>query len=485
MPAPAKLVQTFASDFADFRSSADGSIGWQTTLPHHLRNLATNGELQYYADASVGSDPFSVRNGVLSITARRAASPGGLPYQSGVITTEGSFAQRYGYFSMRAAVPTATGLWPAFWMLPASLSGTREIDVMEGLPTDPPLYRIAVHSPANGNAAAAIARPDRSQGFHEYGLYWTPRSLSFYFDGTMVAAMPTPADMNAPMFMIANLAVSGAVNTDTPFPARMRIQAIDAYAYDPTDPGPLPALHVTVPTELAGRIAQPLALAGVGIADADASGAGAVTVSINDKALGLLHTSPVAGVAATGQSSWNLRLTGSLAAVNLALATLSYQNIPTGPDAPGQDTVTVAATDAAGNMDAERIAVGLAPGPQLAFITLTPGTPRYIAPGPAVFVIGRTALADPGLSGGQATHIIDFHSIAQDPDMRDVLALHGFDPGARLVFDHYAAPGGVPDETMQYYRVASDTGSSPIFMVQMAGGASGHLGAFDYGFYPS
>jgi hypothetical protein len=190
-------------------------------------------------------------------------------------------------------------------------------------------------------------------------------------------------------------------------------------------------------------------------------------------------------VAATGQGSWNLRLTGPLAAVNLALTTLSYQNIPTGPDAPGQDTVTVAATDAAGNMDAERIAVGLAPGPQLAFITLTPGTPRYTASGPAVFAIGRNALADPALTGGQATHIVDFHSIAQDPDMHDALALHGFDPGARLVFDHYAAPGGVTNEAMQYYRVASDTGSSPVFMVQMAEGAGGHLGALDYGFYPS
>ena len=73
MPAPTRLVQTFASDFTDFRSSADGSIGWQTTLPHHLRSLATNGELQYYTDASVGADPFSVQNGILSITARPAA----------------------------------------------------------------------------------------------------------------------------------------------------------------------------------------------------------------------------------------------------------------------------------------------------------------------------------------------------------------------------------------------------------------------------
>lgn len=487
MPDISRLTPTFASDFSEFQSSPDGSLGWQTTLPHHLRTLAGNGELEFYTDPSVGDDPFSVQNGVLAITARPAPTPDGLPYESGVITTQGSFAQQYGYFTMRAELPAGAGLWPAFWLLPADLSGTREIDAMEGVSAQPTAYRVAAHSPLRGNAAASIATPDLAQGFHDYGVYWTPQSLSFWFDGRPVADMPTPADMTGPMFMIANLAISSAVTPDTGFPARMLIQSIDAYAYDPSQPGPAPQLHVAVPADASGASFQPLALPGVAVADADATGAGTVTVAVNDKTLGLLHTDAVPGVVATGQSSWNLHLTGSLGAVNAALATLRYENVQAAPSAaaPGQDTITVSATDADGHMDSQRIAVGLGPGPRLGFITIKPDTPRYYSPGHSVIVIDRGALADPLSEGGQASHIINFHALAAEPDLRDVLALHGFAPSARLVFDHDAAPGGVTDGAMQYYRVVSDTGSSPIFMVQMAGGATGHLGGFDYGFYPS
>ena len=33
---------------------------------------------------------------------------------SGVLTTQGTFTQKYGYFEIRAKVPVGIGVWPAF-----------------------------------------------------------------------------------------------------------------------------------------------------------------------------------------------------------------------------------------------------------------------------------------------------------------------------------------------------------------------------------
>jgi beta-glucanase (GH16 family) len=191
-PNQADLTETFSSDFTDFVGSPNGSQGWQTTLPHGARTLTSNGELEYYSDPSVGYDPFSVQDGILNITAQPEVNPDGLPYDSGAVTTEGSFSQLSGYFDMRAELPAGVGMWPAFWMLPTNLAGTREIDVMEMLGNDPLRYRATNHSPGNGVVGAYINTPDLSQGFHDYGVYWAPSSISFYFDGTMVADMKTP-----------------------------------------------------------------------------------------------------------------------------------------------------------------------------------------------------------------------------------------------------------------------------------------------------
>lgn len=57
--------------------------------------------------------------------------------------------------------------------------------------------------------------------------------------------------------------------------------------------------------------------------------------------------------------------------------------------------------------------------------------------------------------------------------------------GAVLVCDHAAAAHGAVDPTSQYDRVQSSAGSAPIFMMQMAGTTKAHLGAADYGFFPS
>jgi beta-glucanase (GH16 family) len=228
---------TFADEFDSFDWSPDGSHGWRTTLDWGNRTLPTNNEAQYYSDASVGVDPFYLHDGVLDITATAGSNPLGLPYNSGVITTQDSFSQLYGYFEMRAQLPAGAGLWPTFSLLPADHSWPPELDVFEVLGSDPTTAVVTVHSASTGAhtmVASAVATADLSEGFHTFGVNWEPDIIQWYIDGVEVAEAPTPPDMHQPMYLLANLAVGGAgswpgVADPSAFPATMSINYIRVY----------------------------------------------------------------------------------------------------------------------------------------------------------------------------------------------------------------------------------------------------------------
>ena len=246
-PAPNQpgLRLTFDDEFDRFEHSPDGSVGWMTRYTHG-RTLPN--ELEYYSDSSVGADPFRVEDGVLVITARPGATPPGLPYVSGAITTYPRFAQRYGYFEMRAQLPSGRGLWPAFWLLPADRSWPPEIDVFEVLGQAPDTLYVSTHSKVGGpnvGVTQSVRVADVSKGFHRYGMDWRPDRITWCIDGRQVADAPTPADLNVPMFLLANLAVGGPGSWPGPpdaatrFPAEMRIDYVRAYAAE-TDAGHAP-----------------------------------------------------------------------------------------------------------------------------------------------------------------------------------------------------------------------------------------------------
>jgi len=240
------LHLTFDDEFNSFSSSPDGSSGtWTTTYPfggETARTLPANHEAEFYSDNSVGENPFSVNNGVLTISATPAApgsNPYGLPYDSGVVSTHDSFAQQYGYFEMRAQLPAGAGLWPAFWMIPKNDSFSSELDVLEQLGNDPKTIYATAHDWAGGDAQTGqkvLSVPDASAGFHTYGVDWEPDTTTFYEDGKPTGSVTTPASMRTPMIMMANLAVGGAgswpgaPDGSTQFPAQMQVDYIRAYA---------------------------------------------------------------------------------------------------------------------------------------------------------------------------------------------------------------------------------------------------------------
>lgn len=241
------LALVFDDEFTTFRPWVGSKGVWRTTYKDgrgadevDLRTLKNNKEAQLYVDPGfqrLGLNPFRVSNGVLEIRAEPAppnARPAlhGYRYTSGVITTQPSFAQTYGYFEMRAKLPRGKGVWPAFWLLPADLSWPPEVDIMESV-GDPSKYYVTYHSSVAKDGGTEV--PISPDAFHTFAVSWDSKDVIWFVDGREVKRLPTPADMHKPMFMVANLALggdwAGQPDASTPFPAKLSIDYIRAYRF--------------------------------------------------------------------------------------------------------------------------------------------------------------------------------------------------------------------------------------------------------------
>ncbi len=275
-------TQTFSDDFNALNLRAGNTGTWSTNYWWGAPNgttLTNNGEQQWYVDSNFAGTqavkPWTVSNGVLDITAQNAAPDiqsqiNGYKYTSGMLTTHDSFAQTYGYFEMKAELPSGAGLWPAFWLLPASGGWPPEIDVMEQLGQDPNKYYTASHSQATGTGTSTggvVDTPDLTAGYHTYGVDWEADKLTYYFDGKQAWQTDTPADMHDPMYMLVNLAVGGGWPgdpvADPNYSETLHVDYVHAYAAKaagdvtaatpvvpdavPTTPPPDPIVATTTP----------------------------------------------------------------------------------------------------------------------------------------------------------------------------------------------------------------------------------------------
>ena len=214
------------------------------------RTLKGNKEQQLYVDPAYQGDspqslnlnPFLLKDGKLSIVAQRTPASlqqalYGYQYYSGLLTTRKSFAQRYGYFEMRAKLPAGKAIWPAFWLLPLDRSWPPELDIVELVGQQPDLIVTTVHSGESiENYQSSGCRTKLSSAtsrFHLYGAYWQANKVTFYIDRQAVAQIATPPTMNKPMYMLLNLAVGGKMvgvaDSETPVPAKFEIDWVAAY----------------------------------------------------------------------------------------------------------------------------------------------------------------------------------------------------------------------------------------------------------------
>jgi beta-glucanase (GH16 family) len=184
-----------------------------------------------------------------ALTAINTAS-GGYPYQSGWISTAGSYTLTHGVIDFRAKMPSGQGLWSGLWAVNAAGSSPQgEIDIQEMLLGDTHTVNGSLHGwapqPIWKETQATQIAADASQGFHDYQVIWQPGMLTWAVDGTAYAQYtqaqaiasnyPWPFDTATGTYLVADLAVAspnewgGAPNAQTTFPATMQIQSVEVW----------------------------------------------------------------------------------------------------------------------------------------------------------------------------------------------------------------------------------------------------------------
>ncbi|HWU04489.1 MAG TPA: Ig-like domain-containing protein [Novosphingobium sp.] len=261
------MKQTFGDEFNSLSLVQTGGT-WATrygiapTNSVLARTLATNGEQQIYMDqyysgsssSSLNINPFSISNGVLTITAAPTPTQdlqylSNYAYTSGLLTTRQSFSQEYGYFEIKAKLPSGTGFWPAFWLLPADGSWPPEIDVFETGGSDPNTALITTHW--TNSSKANLYEQDKvnvdTTQWHTYGVNWGPNTITYYIDGVAVAEIATPDSLKGKeMYMLLDLAVGGWSGTPTSgATAQMLVDYVHAYATSDTVSTTINGVHTT------------------------------------------------------------------------------------------------------------------------------------------------------------------------------------------------------------------------------------------------
>lgn len=259
---PSRYSLVFGDEFddPDVRRINENAVGGRKGAPawrsryHHDRKTVINQEKQIYVDAGfagtaaapLGVQPFSIAEGVLRIRADRADPLRVSPhiwnhrYVSGCITSENTHRQKYGYFEIRARLPLGKGLWPGFWMLPASNAWPPEIDALECSGTRPMSVRQGkiekARQPGTVNSAWVDGIIAISDAFHCYGVEWTDKAITFFLDGRQTLQFENRT-IHEEMYLLANLALGSHDQNwipdpdgSTKLPAFYEIDYIRAYA---------------------------------------------------------------------------------------------------------------------------------------------------------------------------------------------------------------------------------------------------------------
>jgi beta-glucanase (GH16 family) len=244
----------------------------------------------HYANPAIEAyNPFSINNGVLSISAEptpvgmQGMGPGQTvaKYVSGELTsaqggqafnTSNGFSQQYGYFEMKCQAPSGPGMWPAFWMLPEPNLNTSktnaEYDIFEiPVNADPSqnqntqtIYQTSHFNGSSQQVAYHLpSGEDASTAFHTYGFEWDATNIRWYVDGKLTATMANQC--NTPMYLLMDLYVGGdwpgQPNGSTAFPASFKIDYVRAYSCDDDVPAVVPQEGYSVSPDTLSAIPVP------------------------------------------------------------------------------------------------------------------------------------------------------------------------------------------------------------------------------------
>ena len=211
-----------------------------------------NNELEYYTSST---NNVNVSGGNLAIVARNENNYNGTGknFTSGKLVTSGKFSQKYGRYEARVKVPSASGTWPAFWMLADNTQwpATGEIDILECANANPTTWFGTLHYASTAGVHQSkgstwTSSTPLSNDFHVYACEWNTDQISWYVDGVLRGTATKAAVISGggawpfddqKFFIILNLAVGGNFTGQTPNPAEypqtMLVDYVRVYSGDP------------------------------------------------------------------------------------------------------------------------------------------------------------------------------------------------------------------------------------------------------------
>lgn len=186
-----------------------------------------------------------------STTQPAATQPAKPEYHTGMISTAGKFEVTFGYFECRCQMQTQPGHWSAFWLQSPTMgkpvgdpaSAGVEIDVIEYLAT--PKYRDralhTIHWDGYGKEHKSEHMnkplPGLAEGFHTFGLEWTPEEYIFYVDGQETDRM-REAVSHRSEYLILSLEIGKWADNiaDAKLPDSMAIDYVRVWQRKPSAP---------------------------------------------------------------------------------------------------------------------------------------------------------------------------------------------------------------------------------------------------------
>ena len=238
-PVDGEWTQTFDEEF---NGSAVDSAKWNVSISPNYWD-----QRSHFSKANVLLGDGKVRLHYEKKTGHQADDPKQkeTDYAVGYLDTFGKFTQRYGYWEARMKVPSAPGLWPAFWLMPDrgvgkpkrsdTGDGAMEFDIMEFLSGwGPSRYNIAMHWDGYGSAHKSTGsdqiyvQADRD-GYVTAGMLWTPGSAVFYCNGKEVFHYENERVSKVPSYIMFDMVSGGWDNTqldDARLPADFTIDYV-------------------------------------------------------------------------------------------------------------------------------------------------------------------------------------------------------------------------------------------------------------------
>jgi beta-glucanase (GH16 family) len=232
-------------------------------------------------------DAVSQSDGLLTIkTYTQPVANGSRQHYTGAISTRGKFSQAFGYFEARVNYDTKPGMWSAFWVHSFAMESVSnnpelvgqyhvigtEIDVAEHRVTDRfggqlgGFVQTGIHRDGynafHGYHGTLSPWHNAEDGFHTYGVRWSPAGYEFFVNGTKyfesataISSVPHVIILSSEVedFGWAGIVPTGGYGTLSATTTQFQVDYVRVWTPHQETPIPEPTLAMLLPAALLSR----------------------------------------------------------------------------------------------------------------------------------------------------------------------------------------------------------------------------------------